>query len=118
MKGRAGYSLLEVLIAFVILTVILAALIPGQSQLLIRATMQEQQSLAHDYALSRIALLGTAEPLALGIVEDRYRDWSVIIDVQASDMISTVTEIFQITVTIRDMQNRQMAKVKTLRAIP
>lgn len=118
MKGRAGYSLLEVLIAFMILTLVLAALIPGQSQLLMRATMQEQQSLAHDYALSRIALLGTAEPLALGIVEDRYREWSVLINVQASDVIFTATETLQITVTIRNMQNRQMAQVKTLRAIP
>jgi len=41
MTGRAGYSLVEVLIAFVIMTLVLSALIPGQAALLGRTTVLE-----------------------------------------------------------------------------
>lgn len=118
MKGRAGYSLFEVLIAFVVLSLVLAALIPGQSALLTRATLQDQRALAHDYALSRIAPLGITGDLLPGTTQDRYRDWFVQVDVVPGDTIGASTQTQQIMVTVRDLQDRQLARVETFRVIP
>ncbi|MDA8747771.1 prepilin-type N-terminal cleavage/methylation domain-containing protein, partial [Litoreibacter sp.] len=75
---RSGFSLFEVLIAFAVLSLVLVALIPGQAQLLSRATQSEQQSLAMDYALSRAALLGVTHSLNKGQVHEQYREWTIV----------------------------------------
>ncbi len=118
MKGRGGYSLFEVLIAFAIMSVVLAALLPGQAALLARAKNQEQTLLAHEYALSRLAALGIAEDVAMGQVAYDYRDWAV--NVFATPGIGSIafSETQIISVTISDNSGRALASVETARIMP
>ncbi|WP_108813226.1 type IV pilus modification PilV family protein [Loktanella sp. Alg231-35] len=114
MTRRAGYSLFEVLIAFVIMSLVLAALIPGQAQLLGRAAMQEEQLLAYDYALSRIAALETA-PLVAQTQQDSYRDWEVTTEVLPGGALANGVDTIAITIVVRDQQNRILATAETLK---
>ncbi len=66
MKLRAGYSVFEVLVAFGIMALVLSALLPGQAQLLARASGGDEAILAHDFALSRIAHLSAVRPIEPG----------------------------------------------------
>lgn len=78
MKNRAaGYSLFEVLIAFSIMALVLAVLVPGQARLMGRVKDIDERALAKDYALSRLALLSVSLPLRVAETSDRYRDWQI-----------------------------------------
>lgn len=119
MKGHAGYSLFEVMIAFVIMTLVLGALIPGQAQLLRRAAVQEDQLLAQDYALSRAAALGVEFPLVIGITRDSYKDWQISTDVSQASIIGIETiAAFAVTITVDDQQGQRLATIETLRTAP
>ena len=92
MRSHCGYSLFEVLIAFTIMTIVLAALIPGQARLMTRANDADTRLLAYDYALSHMASLGISRPIANGVVQSSYRDWIVVTSTQrSSDTQSNVT---------------------------
>ena len=54
MKENAGYSVIEVLVAFAIMALTLAVLLPGQANLGARAAIAHEETLAYDFALSRI----------------------------------------------------------------
>jgi len=114
MNHRAGYSLFEVLIAFVIMSLVLAALIPGQARLLGRAAVQEQQLLAHDFALSRLALLDVGV-LAPGTQQDLYREWQVTTIIAQGGPIGADIGAFTVSITINDLQGQQLAQVTTLK---
>ena len=77
MNHRSGYSLFEVLLAFTILAMVLAVLLPGQSNLLRRANDAPARLLALDYAASRLAAIGVETAPQPGNTEYRYRDWLV-----------------------------------------
>jgi len=92
MKSRRGYSLFEVLIAFTIMTIVLAALLPGQARLMTRANDADTRLLAFDYALSHMASLGISTPITDGVVQSSYRDWIVVTSTQrSSDRKSNIT---------------------------
>lgn len=65
--GRAaGFTLIEVLVAFVILSLALAALLPGFSSGLRSLEVSEQYDTAALLAESRLAAVGREAPLAAG----------------------------------------------------
>ncbi|MCW3783538.1 type IV pilus modification PilV family protein [Defluviimonas salinarum] len=74
-RGSAGYSLLEVLVAFAIMSMVLAALLPAQSRLLQRSRSADEGLLAQELALSRLAEVGVAIPDPAGVREVPYRRW-------------------------------------------
>lgn len=85
MSRRAGYSLLEVLVAFAILTMVLAVLLPGKTALLTRLPEKEERFLASDYALSRLARLeaeGFTSEVRPGEVREAYRGWQVVTQIE------------------------------------
>ena len=118
MKGRAGYSLVEVMIAFVIMTMVLSALIPGQAALLGRATVAEDDVLALDYAMSLAAGLGVEDPLTPGQTQDVYRDWQVSIDVVPGDQMAGKVALMLVRITISDQSGRHLATFETLEVAP
>jgi type II secretory pathway pseudopilin PulG len=118
MKGRAGYSLLEVLLAFVIMTVLLAALLPGQAQLLNRASLQEGRLLAFDYALSRAASLGIATPLEIRASEEIYRDWLITTDISEGDTIGPDVDTLHIEITVNQVGGGHLATFQTMAVTP
>lgn len=106
MRSKRGYSLLEVLIAFTIMTIVLAALIPGQARLLARANNADTQLLAYDFALSHMATLGISTPIANGTTQSTYRDWIVVTSIQR-----TSETLFNITITVENTQGAVLASL-------
>lgn len=85
MSLRAGYSLLEVLVAFAILTMVLTVLLPGKTALLTRLPEMEERFLAYDYALSRLARLeaeGFTSEMQPAEVREAYRGWQVVTQIE------------------------------------
>ena len=114
---RAGYSLFEVLIAFAILTTVLAALIPGQARLLSRVTKQDDGFLAQDYAYSRMAQIGVTSPHKEGSQTDTYHNWHITEDITKSTLDGTDIEVFKIVVEVQSSSGKPLARVETLRGI-
>ena len=77
-SARAGFSLLEVLIAFAVMAAVLGALLPGQAAMAARMGEAAECLLAADYALSRLDALGVAEPVPAEAETD-YRGWKIAI---------------------------------------
>jgi prepilin-type N-terminal cleavage/methylation domain-containing protein len=92
--SRRGYSLFEVLVAFVILALVLAVLLPGQASLLRRAVSGPEAVLAQDYALSHLAHIGRDIPAAEGQDSEPYRDWTV------QTAITAEQDLFHVVITI------------------
>lgn len=109
MSRRKGYSLLEVLIAFVILTLVLAALLPGQARLLDRASIQEQQLLAHDYALSLVATIGTSTPPDIGTTDSTYRNWNITTTIAPSEILGDAARVIALEISVHDNRRRLLA---------
>lgn len=118
MKGQAGYSLVEALIAFVIMTMVLATLIPGQAALLGRASVVEETVLAQDYALSQVARLGIDVPLTPGTTQTTYRDWTIETTVSDAGIVAIGRQMLNIAIEVTDRQGQLLAMVETLRVAP
>lgn len=116
MKRSAGYSLFEVLLAFSILAMVLATLLPGQAALLRRATDGPSQVLAHDYALSKLASLGVDAPLLAGETQTIYRGWKV--EISVSDTSANNISVMHIAITISTVRDdRILASVESWRPV-
>ena len=72
----AGFSLLEVLIAFAVMAAVLGALFPGQAAMVARTGEAAERLLAADTALSHLDALGVAEPVPAEAETD-YRGWKI-----------------------------------------
>lgn len=118
MRRRKGYSLFEVLVAFVIMSLVLAALIPGQSSLLSRATAQEDQILAMDFAHSVLAEFGVSRDIVPGAGTERYRDWVVEVDTRAGLSVHDFVTATVIRVTIRTTDGQELATAEAARFLP
>ncbi len=116
MRRDAGFSLFEVLVAFAIMTMVLAALLPGQAKFLARASGGDDRLLAQDYALSRIARLGVSEDIAEGATSHALGDWQVI--EQASLRTGNDDRlVFDVTVIVRDGVDHELARAVTIRSV-
>ena len=114
---RAGYSLFEVLIAFAILTTVLATLIPGQAKLLSRVNQQDERFLAQDYAYSRMAKIGVTSPLTEGSQTDTYRNWHIVEGITKTTLDGTDIEQLKIVIEVQSSGGKQLARVETLRGV-
>ncbi|KNG93785.1 type IV pilus modification PilV family protein [Pseudaestuariivita atlantica] len=115
-RRRAGYSLFEVLLAFAIMALVLAALLPGQARLLNRNEASVRSGLAMDLALSHLALMGVAEPLTVGETRQRHGAWTVTRAVVPQGRITgTDTDLVAVTVTVADARGRTLASLGEVR---
>jgi general secretion pathway protein I len=115
MSARAGYSLLEVLVAFTIMAMVLAALIPGQANLLRRTTENEARLLATDYAASRIDRLGVSEPFDPGRREHSYRNWRAVEDVTLENLPSGGPRIYRVVEEIQSKSGVTLSRLEGVR---
>ena len=70
---RRGYSLLEVITAFALLTISLSALIPAISDLLSQSARAEQKWAAMEFARSKLDEVGVVTPIRAGVDAGTYR---------------------------------------------
>jgi Tfp pilus assembly protein PilV len=99
-KKTAGYSLMEVMIAFAIMAIVLAALVPGQASLLRRAQVSDTALLAADYAASQLDLIGVSEPVFSGRRETRYRDWRIVETSATQPLAESAMPVHHITIEV------------------
>ena len=109
-----GYSVFEVLVAFAIMAMVLAALLPGQAKLLAHAKSSEEKALAHDYALSRLARLGVSEPVSTGEQSFEFAEWIVV---ERTTPIDESGDLVEVTVMIADGAGVTLAKATSIRTV-
>ncbi|MEP4627164.1 MAG: type II secretion system protein [Tateyamaria sp.] len=114
MTRRAGYTLLEVLVAFAIMASILAVILPGQSQMLRQSSDAEITFLATDYAQSLMDRLGVSEAIVPGVQTDVYRDWRVAIETRP---LIDFESFFSVTISIEDERGRQIATTQSVKIL-
>lgn len=113
MTGRSGYSVFEVLIAFIIMAMVLAVLIPGQARMLLRASETDATVLAQDLAISRMAHFGVSRPVEIGEATSVHGDWQVV-----ENVVPEGDNLAIIEVTVLSDRGKVLASITTTRRIP
>lgn len=111
--GREGYSVFEVLIAFAIMAMVLAVLIPGQARMVSRATEADDAVLAQDLAISRMTSWGIVRVIEFGETTSSHGDWQVI-EVVTPDGDG----LARITVDVLSANGSRLARLITARSLP
>jgi hypothetical protein len=94
---------------------ILGILVPQQTGMLTRMRNIDQRLLAQDYAISRLALFSVSNnPLQYGAVEEYYRAWTVIENVEAVIIENGTLVATNVRVSILDGRRVTLAKVEML----
>lgn len=106
-KDQGGFTLLEVLIAFAILAMALAALFQAFSQGIHGSRVAEERAIAIMLARSKLAEIGKSIALEEGEVAAEFEngfEWRLIITAMDSSEVglgnSTVVQIFDVGVSI------------------
>lgn len=115
MTSKSGYSLLEVLVAFTIMTLVLTAIMPGQGRMAVRARYISEEYIAHDFALSRLAMIGRARPIIYGEHRSQYGAWFVLERVERKFLDVGHQQLLSISVEIRDPADRVIASESDIR---
>lgn len=106
-RGRSGFSLLEVLVAFVVLALALSALLPALSGLSHRSRAAEDRWLAGELALSRLDMAGVIEPFAASSESGEWRDWRWQVEVRPLPSVPPGSRRFatfyEVTVVVSDI---------------
>lgn len=114
MTQRSGYTLLEVMVAFAIMTAVLAVILPGQSQVLRQSSNAEVAFLAADYAQSRLDRLGVSDLTIPNNLTETYRDWRVVWTTQP---LSDFEGYFAVTITVEDARGLPLATLKSVKRL-
>lgn len=99
-SAKAGYSLMEVLIAFAILSMVLMAIIPRQATLWRNAAAAEETTLALDYVLSHLANISVFGPLKPGTTQTTYRGWKILTAVSNEPLPKGKLAALRVSVTV------------------
>lgn len=116
MRSRLrGYSLIEVLIAFAIMTLVLAVLLPGQTRLLSRATLEQDRLLAADWAMSEMDAFGLEAPVAEGRQTRQWNDWTLTLSISADQ---TTEGLYIFEAQVADRRGTSLADLALMRYSP
>ncbi len=119
MKTSAGYSLVEVLVAFAIMATVLAVLLPGSAKLYARLPDQNERLLAYDYALSRLSRLGVETPLRIGEESGTYRDiWQWTETIETDESSTADLPIYEVRVKVSRIGDEELARAAALKVAP
>ena len=78
LKQNDGYTTLEVLVAFSVMLIVLATMLPGQSQLFVDRNKARLELLATDLAHSHLATFGVTEPPRAGTQTMVFENWTIV----------------------------------------
>ncbi len=116
MKRLAGFSLMEVLVAFVILAGAVAIFWPAMVQPVRTTAAQVDRALAEDLARSRLARYGTVHPPATG--QASGRDGRFVWREQVTQVIlpGSTERVFRVQIDIFGPQGRTpLARLESIR---
>ncbi len=114
MNRKAGYTLFEVLVAFAIMAMVLAVLVPRQTLLLQRSSGALDRAMAQELALSELAQLGVVETLNAGIDITDYGHWKIHSQVTERTPLGE-RQAFDVTVKILDASEDELAVVSVIK---
>lgn len=113
----AGYSLIEVLIAFVIMASVLAVLLPSNTSLFVAIPRVQNRLLAQDYAQSRLATLGMSRPILAGTDQGGYREnwvWRETITLWSES--TPDLQLFEVSIKILLPDDTELVAITVLKA--
>ena len=123
--GESGFTLLEVIVAFTILTLSLGVLLPVFSGSLGRGEQSKHEALALAAGQSKLAGLGIEEPLAVGLSDGEFPDgihWQLqaLPFADATDQKASPLRAYQTTLTMswRDAGQARSLTLTTLKLAP
>lgn len=115
-QKTSGYSLIEVLIAFAIMMMVLAALLPAQTKILASTISLQQRQLAFEYAQSRLAPLGMTAPLTSSTTSGTYQDtWNWSEDISENLLSNAEHPLFDVEITITTIDGHPLAELFAVR---
>ena len=121
-RRRRGFTLLEVLVAFVVLALSLSALLPALTTLGHRGRLAEDRWLAGELALSRLEAAGVTTPLARGDDSGAWQDWRWTVEVRPLRSAPPESERFatfyEVTVEVTDGDGLVLARLATVKRAP
>ena len=116
---RHGYTLLEVIVAFVILVLSLSALIPNLASLTGQSGASREVWAATAFARSMIEPIGIAEPLRPGVREGRVAGrwtWRIEIEPYSDEIVPIGAGLYSIVMEVRDRaRDRSLTVLRTVR---
>ena len=104
-RHRRGYTLLEVITAFAVLTIALSALIPMISGLLSRSGGAQAKWAATEFAASKLAEIGVVAPIRQGVAAGTYRTdwrWTATTRPHRATGVPLGAGLYEITIEVRD----------------
>lgn len=119
--SRAGFSILETLVAFVVLALALSALLPAQSRMTERSAESRTKWVAAELARSRLAAAGITTPLQPGSATGIWQDhWAWQITITPYQGLPAQEQragpLFEVTATVDDARTgRRLVTLTTLR---
>ena len=102
-RGSAGYSLLEVIVAFAVLALSLSTLFPTVSALSGRSAHATEHWAATEFARSKLEEIGVVTPIARGIDRGTWAqwDWRIEIAPYQNAALPPSNGLFEITIEVR-----------------
>ena len=114
---NAGYSLVEVLVAFAIMASVLTILIPGQTALIRQSNDVGSKLTAQEIALSHLARIGTEVPLDIGAYETQIGSFRLKHHVNQMQFSETDLDQLEIIVTVESSAGRELTRLREIRVL-
>lgn len=113
----AGYSLLEVLVAFGVMMLVLSALLPGQSRLAASSIRLQERQQANEYALSLLALASRETGLVSGTETGVYQSrWVWQIEVSTHPATSAKRPLYFVSVEVANTGGDILSSIDAVRS--
>jgi len=107
--GEDGYSLLETLIAFAIMSAVLVTLLPAQSKLFTYSANAEEKFLASEYALSHLDRMVVLESPSERERQLEQGNWIITETIQELSSNSSKVRNFWISLKITNSSGNELA---------
>ena len=118
LKQNDGYTTLEVLVAFSVMLIVLATMLPGQSQLFVDRNKARLELLATDLAHSHLATFGVTEPPRAGTQTMVFENWTIVKHVEVVHTPVINGDTFKVSIEVTGPDGAQLALVHSTMLVP